>query len=125
MNQQMIQQYLYRAEVKRIVDGDTLDVELSVGFGILVKQRLRLADVNTPEIYSVKKDSEEYKEGIKAKEFVEKLLTPSGPSFEVMIETFKDKKGKYGRYIATVYYRNNQDEQWLSLNEQLINKGYF
>ena len=54
--------YQYKAKVERIVDGDTIDVVIDLGFKITTNQRIRLAGINTPETYNVKKDSEEYPE---------------------------------------------------------------
>ena len=59
--------YLYKATVTRVVDGDTVDLEIDLGMSVFAKQRIRLAGINTPETYGVKKDSEEYAAGIKAK----------------------------------------------------------
>ena len=52
--------YKYKATVGRVVDGDTVDVVIDLGFKITTNQRIRLEGINTPETYSVKKDSEEY-----------------------------------------------------------------
>jgi len=61
--------YRYRAELDRVVDGDTLDVVIDLGFYIKIKERIRLEGVNTPEIYGVPQDSEEYRRGMEAKEY--------------------------------------------------------
>ena len=55
--------YQYKAEVVRIVDGDTIDVVIDLGFKITTNQRIRFARINTPETYTVKKNSEEYQKG--------------------------------------------------------------
>lgn len=111
--------YEYKGRITRIIDGDTLETSLSIGFHISHLIRLRLAGVNTPEKYGVKKGSPEYLAGVEASEFVEELL-PVG-SF-VRVKTFKDKTGKYGRYIAEVYFQ--KDDQTYCLNDMLIAKGY-
>ncbi len=108
--------YLYKATVTRVVDGDTVDLEVDLGMNIFVKERVRLARINTPETYGVKKDSEEYKAGIKAKERLIELVENK----QVAIETIKDKKGKYGRYIAELYVF---EEDWFSVNTLLLDEG--
>jgi micrococcal nuclease len=110
--------YQYKAKVIRIVDGDTLEVELDLGFSIKLKERLRLDGVDTPEIYGVLKESNTYAEGMVAfaltKEWLEKT------NYEIVVETFK--KEKYGRYLAKVF--STIDSKSLTLNEFLISRGY-
>ena len=114
--ERLIKMFEYKAKILRIVDGDTMDVDIDCGFNIHFKERIRLLGVNTPETYGVKKESEEYKAGILAKEFVVNLC-PVGA--EVVIKTQKDKKGKYGRYIAEIILDNGEN-----LNALLIAEGY-
>lgn len=109
--------YKYKAKVDRIVDGDTMDVIIDLGFKVTTHQRIRLQGINTPETYSVKKDSEEYKKGMAAKNFVIQRIEAN--NFEALVETEKDT-GKYGRYIATVWLADNP----VSLNDELVEKGF-
>jgi len=109
--------YQYKAKVERVVDGDTVDLVIDLGFKITTHQRIRLAHINTPETYSVKKDSEEYKKGMASKEFVEKRLAAN--NYEVIIETTK-LTGKYGRYIGTIRLADSE----VSLNKELVDKGF-
>jgi len=90
--------YEYKAMVRRVVDGDTVDLDLDLGCSIHVYERCRLYGINAPESFGVKKNSKEYKAGIAAKEYLRSLIEGK----EVMVQTFKDKKGKYGRYLATI-----------------------
>ncbi|MCG6185936.1 thermonuclease family protein [Maribellus maritimus] len=108
--------YQYKATVKRIVDGDTLDVVIDLGFKITTNQRIRLANINTPETYNVKKDSDEYSRGMESKIFVEQRIAAN--DFEVIIETDKDV-GKYGRYIGTIRLADNE----ITLNDELVKMG--
>jgi micrococcal nuclease len=108
--------YLYKATVVRVVDGDTVDLEIDLGMNVFVKERIRLARINTPETYGVKKDSEEYKAGMKAKERLEELVLGK----EIALETVKDKKGKYGRYLGELY---TTDTNWICINSLMINEG--
>jgi micrococcal nuclease len=106
--------YEYKAELIRVIDGDTLELNIDLGFGIKFKERVRLAGINTPEIFSVKKESDEYKKGMEAKIFVENMLR----SKDIVIQTEKDKKGKYGRYIATIIVGGD-----INLNERLVTEN--
>ena len=109
--------YQYKAKADRVVDGDTLDLVIDLGFKITTHQRIRLAEINTPETYNVKRDSEEYKKGMAAKHFVEKRLAANNN--EVIVETDK-LTGKYGRYIGTIRLADSED----SLNKELVDKGF-
>ena len=107
--------YSYKGTVKKVVDGDTMDVVIDLGFKITTNQRIRLKGINTPETYSVKKNSEEYKEGMKAKKYVEKRIKEN--KNEVYIETDKDP-GKFGRYIGNIWL----DDKKILLNKELVDK---
>ena len=109
--------YTYHAKVDRVVDGDTLDVVIDLGFKITTFQRIRLRGINTPETYNVKKDSEEYKKGLEAKNFVIKRITENQNN--VIVETDKDV-GKFGRYIGVIKLDDNEQ----TLNDELVEKGY-
>lgn len=105
--------YTYKAKCISVIDGDTILADISLGFDVWVKQRIRLLGIDTPETYGVKKDSEEYAAGMLAKNRVIDLLLNK----EMLIVTEKDKTEKYGRYLATVYVDN------LNVNETLIKEG--
>ena len=101
--------YEYRAKLVKVVDGDTLDLEVDLGFGVKKVDRFRLAGINTPELN--RKDEREA--GLAAKAFVEEWFEDG---VELYIETQKDKQGKYGRYIATVWSSSKN----FSLSESLV-----
>jgi micrococcal nuclease len=109
--------YTYKATVERVVEGDTIDLVIDLGFKITSFQPIRLGGINIPGTYNVKKDSEAYKKGIKAKAFVPERITDNNN--EVIVETDKDI-GKFGRYIGII--RLSDREQ--SLNDELVEKGY-
>lgn len=102
--------YEYFAAVTRVVDGDTLELMVDLGFGTHRKDRFRLLDVDTPEVYGVKKDSEEYAKGKQCSEFVDNWLRELG-NYKCRVVTHKDKKGKYGRYLAEIYCGENHLNQ--------------
>ena len=62
--------YNYNATVIKVVDGDTFDLDIDLGLGVHRHERVRLNGVNTPETYGVKKESQEYADGMAAKRFV-------------------------------------------------------
>ena len=88
--------YEYSCKIVRVVDGDTVDVDIDLGFGIWMRnERIRLHGIDTPE--SRTRDLEEKKYGILAKEQV-KYFLPEG-SIQTLI-TVKDKAGKFGRILG-------------------------
>ena len=88
--------YEYRCKIRRVVDGDTVDVDIDLGFGMWIhNERIRLYGVDTPE--SRTRDLEEKKYGLLAKSFVLKYL-PEG-SYQTLV-TVKDKAGKFGRVLG-------------------------
>ena len=90
--------YEYRVANIRVVDGDTVDVDIDLGFGVwLRKQRIRLYGIDTPE--SRTRDLVEKKYGLAAKEFLVKW-TGAG---ELKIKTHKDAKGKFGRILGELW----------------------
>ena len=106
--------WTYYATVTKIVDGDTIDVRVDLGFKISFEQRLRLARIDTWEVRGSERE-----QGLIAKARVEEL-TPVGS--QVVIRTEKDKTGKYGRYIAEVYYLDG--EEYGNLTDLLITEGH-
>lgn len=121
----MNNKYTYEAKVLRIVDGDTIDVEIDLGFSTYRRERIRLYGINTPETYGVKRDSDEYVAGTKAKDYVIGAIEPMTQGERIIIQTIKDKKGKYGRYLANVYYKRSTgpEAEWIWLNQELVDKG--
>ena len=88
--------YRYRCKVLRVVDGDTVDVDIDLGFGVWMhRERVRIMGIDTPE--SRTRDLVEKQFGLAAKEYV-KTLMPVG-SMQI-IKTQKDKTGKFGRILG-------------------------
>jgi micrococcal nuclease len=87
------------ATVVSVYDGDTIRADIDLGFGIHMKnQRIRFMGIDTAEVRG-----EERPEGLVARDFVRDRILGQ----RVMLRTFKDTKGKYGRWLAEVYYRKN------------------
>ena len=106
----------YVRKVENVVDGDTIDVLIDLGFDILFQSRVRLAGIDTPE--SRTKDLAEKALGLEAKEYLKKNLKDAK---SVVIKTEKmDSSEKYGRILGWVYVDGNM----VSLNDMMINDGY-
>lgn len=106
----------YVRKVEGVVDGDTIDVLIDLGFDILFASRVRLAGIDTPE--SRTKDLNEKALGLEAKEYLKKQLKDAK---SVIIKTEKmDSSEKYGRILGWIYVDNNT----VSLNDQMIEDGY-
>lgn len=110
---------MYEYHVKKVtnvVDGDTVDVEIDLGFDISFSSRVRLAGIDTPE--SRTKDLAEKKLGLEAKEYVKSKIKDAK---DVVIKTEKmDSSEKYGRILGWLFL----DGSKVSVNEQMIADGY-
>jgi len=109
--------YEYKIKkVYKVVDGDTIDVDIDLGFNISFFQRVRLAGIDTPE--SRTKDIHEKKLGLEVKEKLSDLLKSAN---KIVIRTEKpDSTEKYGRILGWLFI----DDGKLSVNEILIKEGY-
>lgn len=106
----------YVRKVESVVDGDTIDVLIDLGFDILFASRVRLAGIDTPE--SRTKDLKEKTLGLESKEYLKKFLKDAK---SVVIKTEKmDSSEKYGRILGWLYV----DEDTVSVNDHMINDGY-
>ena len=107
--------YEYKCKILRVVDGDTVDVDIDLGFGVWMhKERIRLYGIDTPE--SRTRDLEEKRYGNMAKELVKSYM-PVG-SMQTLI-TEKDKSGKYGRILGKFRLEDGS-----ILNDFMIEKHY-
>ena len=103
--------YEYRAKLIKIIDGDTIDVKIDLGFGISLKKRVRLFGINAPETRS--KDLDEKKAGIASKRRLEAVLEASDGKF-----ILKSKGvGKFGRCLGEILVDN------VNINQLLIKDG--
>ncbi|MFT6346801.1 MAG: endonuclease YncB(thermonuclease family) [Myxococcota bacterium] len=112
--------YLYRARIINVVDGDTLLLNIDLGFGVIKEQRIRLAQIDSPEIKS--------SQGKKSFEYLRDLCARLD---FLVVRT--NKIDIYGRYVADVFYQNTNDstqekttvfENGVYLNEELVNNGF-
>jgi endonuclease YncB( thermonuclease family) len=111
--------FTYAAEVIRVVDGDTLYVNILLGFGAKCKEKLRLRGINTPELGTP--------EGERAKKYVAELL-PAGAL--IVLKSHKCKTDTYGRFVADIFYKAGADESERIiesgeyLNQELLDRGF-
>ena len=131
--------YTYKATVDRVIDGDTVDLCVDLGFNMqIARERFRLYEIDAPE--SRTRDEEEKVYGKMAKHYLQELL-PVGQ--QVFVETIMDKKGKFGRYLGKIFlpevvrsvnqmmvddhhavlYEGQSKEHIAHLH--LLNRGYF
>lgn len=103
--------YEYNVRILRVVDGDTVDVDIDLGFGMIYKkQRVRLHGIDTPE--SRTRDKEEKKYGKAAKAHLELLLCDK-------VRMICHDKGKFGRILGELFMKEDEDS-WVSVNQQMI-----
>ena len=100
----------YSAIITKVYDGDTVTADIDLGFGIWTKkQKLRLSNINAPEVRGANKLA-----GINSRDALRGKILGK----KVIVKTKKDKKGKYGRWIAEVWIDN------LNVNNWLVKNGY-
>lgn len=110
--------YEYRCTVVKIIDGDTVDVDIDLGFGVWMRnERIRLYGIDTPE--SRTRDVEEKKYGLAAKKFLTDMLDDKGG---IVLKTHKDAEGKFGRILGELWRTTNYTDQ--SINEYMIEKHH-
>jgi micrococcal nuclease len=109
--------YEYAAQVLSILDGDSVKVDVDLGFSIRQKMTLRLYGIDTPEVVGASKAA-----GLAAKEYLAGLLTDVvlGGFKPVTIRTFKDKGDKYGRLLVLIYVGTDP----IPVNDKMISAGH-
>jgi micrococcal nuclease len=107
--------YIYRAKVISVYDGDTVTVVIDLGFNITNEFHVRLYGIDTPELRGV----EDKTPGINARERLKQLVLGQ----DVFLSTLKDKKEKYGRYLATIWLPSNDEEGAVNINLMLVDEG--
>jgi micrococcal nuclease len=110
-----VYQYYVR-ELKSVVDGDTIDVVIDLGFNVLFEQRVRLAGIDTPELRT--SDKFEKTLGLESKEYLKKQLKEAK---SIVIKTEKmNSSEKYGRILGWLYVNGDTE----SVNDKMISDGY-
>ena len=97
--------YEYKALVRKVYDGDTITVDIDLGFDvILLKQKIRLLGINTPEVRG-----KEREQGLISRDALRKKIG----SKWIIIKTQQDKKGTFGRWLGTIYIDKENINDWL------------
>lgn len=104
--------YIYKAIVIKVYDGDTITVNIDLGFGVSKTERLRLYGINTPEVRGTERI-----EGLKSRDWLRTLILNK----EIIVKTYRDKKGKYGRYLADIYIES--DTGTININDWLVREN--
>lgn len=110
--------YTYRCTLVKVIDGDTIDVDIDLGFSIRALKRLRFLEVDTEELRGGTDESKASAQAAKAR--VLELLEAAE---KIYVQTVMDDVGKYGRLLAWVFYMN-ADGIAHNLNKQLIEEGF-
>lgn len=106
--------YHYKALVTDAYDGDTITVEIDLGLKTAVKgEKLRLLRINAPELRGAEKVA-----GKASRDYLRSRILGK----EILVETFKDRKGKYGRYLAEIWLE--EDGSFVNINDELVEKGF-
>jgi len=106
--------YHYTARIQSVYDGDTCRADIDLGLGIWLRnEKLRLLRINAPEMTGSDKPS-----GEASRDFLRELIDGQ----DVIIETLKDRRGKYGRYLAEIWIEQN--DVWVNVNDLLVLSGH-
>lgn len=115
--------YEYKCKIVKIVDGDTVDVDIDLGFGIWVQgERVRVHGIDTPE--SRTRDKVEKKFGLASKKFVEGILKKG--SFQTLVteKPGDESKGKFGRILGKFKVYDSITDSWMFMGDIMIREGY-
>ena len=115
-----MEKYIYRGKLERVVDGDTIDALIDVGFDIWIKKRIRYSGIDTWE--SRTRDLAEKAKGLEAKaRNKEILMEVSSKSGYFRLKSFG--VGKYGRVLGEIYIEDKEGKQY-NINKTLISEGH-
>lgn len=116
--------FIYKVKsVERVVDGDTMDVVLDLGFDTLTKQRVRLLGIDTPE--SRTRDETEKKFGLLSKKVLKDFVQKSKDNKNAWLELRckeRDSRGKFGRVLAEVWYVDGDTK--VNINKHMCDEGF-
>ena len=108
--------YHYPCKIIKVVDGDTVDVDIDLGFGVWMKnQRIRMYGIDAPESRTSNQTEKRY--GVASKRFLEGMCDDKNG---LVLRTHKDKKGKFGRILGELWRTTDYADQ--SINEYMIEK---
>ncbi len=107
--------YLYKIKITRVVDGDTVDAMVDLGFEIQVKKRIRLHGINTPETRT--RDNKEKKRGLAAAARLQQIVDEN----DGVLYMQSMERGKYGRCLGVLFEADFDDQ---SVNDMLVSEGH-
>ncbi len=107
--------YYYQANVTAVYDGDTCTVDIDLGLKTWVHgEKIRVTRINAPEVRGAERP-----EGLLARDFLrDKILGKT-----VILQTLRDKKGKYGRYLGEIWLEDDAGE-WINISDLLVQEGF-
>jgi len=111
--------YEYRVSIDRVVDGDTVDCWIDLGYNLKIHKRIRFAGVNAPETRT--RDKEEKKRGLLAKDWLINKIDPKVVGSEKQIILKSYEYGKYGRVIGELFIVSGSRKQ--SINKMMLAEG--
>lgn len=115
--------YEYKCRIVKIVDGDTVDVDIDLGFGIWVRdERVRVHGIDTPE--SRTRDKVEKKFGLASKRFVQETLKKGSIQTLVTEKHGDEAKGKFGRILGKFKVYDQTTDSWMFMGDIMIRDGY-
>lgn len=115
--------YEYNCTIVRVVDGDTVDIDIDLGFGLWVRgERVRIHGIDTPE--SRTRDKIEKKFGLAAKKFVQEILPKGSKQTLVTEKAGDDAKGKFGRILGKFRVYDAKSDSWKFMGDIMIDVGH-
>ena len=110
-----LQLYVYRAHVTDVYDGDTCTVDIDLGLHTWIhEEKIRLSRINAPELKGSERDR-----GLIARDFLRDIILDK----DITLQTIKDTKGKYGRYIGEIWIEDEHGE-FFNVNDHLVETGH-
>ncbi|GAB4342494.1 MAG: hypothetical protein Kow0037_29880 [Calditrichia bacterium] len=106
--------FYYSAIIVSVYDGDTVRADIDLGLSTWVKnQKIRLARINAPEIRGAERET-----GLAARDFLRQQILGKA----VILQTIRDRKGKYGRYLGEIWLP--WEDRWININDLLVARGF-
>ena len=107
--------YFYKAHVTKVYDGDTCHMDIDLGLHTWIHaEKIRFARINAPELSGAERE-----QGLKSRDYLRELILDK----DILLETKKDKKGKYGRYLGEIWILDDQNE-YININDKMITDGF-